>query len=619
VPTSALSTLAWSATAIFLSFFVFTQLSVMLCFVVGSTVSPFVAPLALLLSLAVGDWLARREGLRGRLRIVPSAMVLTVVALALYLASAFFDMSWDGLWYHQTAMYQMSHGWNPLRDPMHNLAPHLQDWLHHYAKGPWYVALALFQTTHHIEWAKAAPWMALAATFLAVFAASTDFGLRRRTAIVVAALVSLNPVVTCQLVSYLVDGLMVSFMACFVAALFRWFRRPSLLIRWILMASAILCINAKLTGLVYLCFGCAAGGLYALMKRRDLLIRYAAFQFACILLGGVVFGFNPFVTNTVHRGNPFYPWLGSAAHPSFAQRGQDPNELYETPKNMAGHSRFFRFYYAIFSHPGPQTFLNGEPAQLMWPFNVRWNDFTAFRFHEVRISGFGPLFSGAFLISLCLLGVALVRPGIPREIVVLLVGAIVASLLVSVHTWWARYGPQLWWLPIIAVIAGLQRCVPVGSGSAPASGAVAGALACHSEAGNEARGSAAPAATETTGEGAGRNTRGRACSPTRWAAWGLAALLLINAVLVGAAHFRWEMEATRTTHEQMALLRQKGEIEVNFQYFREPFGERLRAAGVTFRAVGKLPCDHPMELMSVVPGYPGTIPACFNESKSSKP
>jgi hypothetical protein len=395
-------------TAIFLSFFVFTQLSVMLCFVVGSTVSPFVAPLALLLSLATGDWLARREGLRGRLRIVPSAIVLTVVALALYLASAFFDMSWDGLWYHQTAVYQMSHGWNPLRDPMHSLAPHLQDWLHHYAKGPWYVALALFQTTHHIEWAKAAPWMALAATFLAVFAAGLDFGMRRRTAIVIAALVSLNPVVTCQLVSYLVDGLMVSFMACFVAALFRWFRRPSLLIHWILMASAILCINAKLTGLVYLCFGCAAGGLYVLMKRRDLLIRYAAFQLACILLGAVVFGFNPFVTNTVHRGNPFYPWLGSAAHPSFAQRGQDPNELYETPNNMKGRSRFVRLGYAIFSHPGPQTFYNGEPAQLMWPFNVRWNDFTVFRFHEVRISGFGPLFSGAFLISLCSAGH---RPG----------------------------------------------------------------------------------------------------------------------------------------------------------------------------------------------------------------
>jgi hypothetical protein len=55
-------------------------------------------------------------------------------------------------------------------------------------------------------------------------------------------------------------------------------------------------------------------------------------------------------------------------------------------------------------------------------------------------------------------------------------------------------------------------------------------------------------------------------------------------------------------------------VKIDFQYFREPFGERLRAAGVTFRGVRRLPCDHPMELMSVVPGYPGTVRACFDES-----
>ena len=143
----------------------------MLCFCLGARVSPFLAPNALLLALAVGDWLARREGLHGRFRIAPTAIALAVVGLALFFAAAFFDMSWDGLWYHQTAVYQMSHGWNPLRDPQHDFVPHLQDWLRYYAKGPWYVALALFETTHQIECAKAAPWIALAATFLAVFAA----------------------------------------------------------------------------------------------------------------------------------------------------------------------------------------------------------------------------------------------------------------------------------------------------------------------------------------------------------------------------------------------------------------------------------------------------------------
>jgi len=88
-----------------------------------------------------------------------------------------------------------------------------------------------------------------------------------------------------------------------------------------------------------------------------------------------------------------------------------------------------------------------------------------------------------------------------------------------------------------------------------------------------------------------------------------------HAVLVGVAHFRWEREATRTTYEQMALLRQNGEVDVDFQYFREPFGERLRAAGVTFRAVRVLQCDNPMELMSVAPGYQEQFECVYRKSE----
>jgi hypothetical protein len=559
-PYRSLSTLFWSVTAILLSFFCLTHFIVILCFSLHSHVSAIAAPTALLVSLVIGDWLARREGLRGGLRIAPPAIVLTVIGVALFLAAAFFDMSWDGLWYHQTAIYQMSHGWNPIRDPLHNFVPHLQDWLRYYAKGPWYVALALFETTRNIEMAKAAPWIAMMAASFAVFAVSLDFGMRRHTAVLIAALVSLNPVVTCQLASYLVDGLMVSFLACFIAAMFRWFQRPSLLVVVIAISSSILSINAKLTGLAYLCFFCAAGGFYILMRRRDLLWRYVMIQIVSIVVGTVVFGFNPYVTNTIHRGHPFYPMLGTAAYPSLSERGQDPIEMYETPHNMVGRNRFVRFAYAIFGRPGSQPFFQGENASFMLPFDVGWRDFNIFYFHEVRISGFGPLFSGGLLIGLLLICIALVRPGISREILILFAGAIVLSVLISTHTWWARYGPQLWWLPIVAIIAGLS--VP-------------------------------------------------GWRVIRWCAYVLAVILLVNGVLVTIAHFRWEIEATRTTNEQMALLRQKDEVEVDFQYFYEPLSERLRAAGVTFRASRQLHCDNPMELMSVAPGYPGAVRVCI--------
>ena len=557
-----LATLCWSTTAILLGFFFFAQAGVLLSFSVGWRVSPLVAPAALLLALASGDWFARREGLRGRLRLGPPAMAVAVCGVSWWLAAAFFDMSWDGLWYHQTAIYQMAHGWNPLRDPMHSFVPSLEDYVRYYAKGPWYVAVALFQTTGHIEWAKPAPGMALAASFLAVTAASLGLGMRRRTALVVAALVSLNPVVVCELVSYLVDGLLISFMACYVAGMITCFRRPSLPIHLLALVSMVLCIGTKFSAFVFLCFFCAAGGLYLLFVQRRFPWRYAAVQTACLLVGAGVFGFNPYVTNTLRRGHPFYPWLGTAAYPSYVQRGRDPNEMYETPHNMVGRNRMIRFGYGLFGRPGSQPYFGGKDASLMWPFDVRWKDFQIFYFHEVRISGFGPLFSGAFLISLALLGAAAIRPGLPRVAVLLLTGAVVASLLVGVHMWWARYGPQLWWVPIIAIVAGW---------AVPASRA------------------------------------------TQRTAWGLAGLLLVNAVLVGVAHFEWEWHATRTTYEQTALLRQKGEVQVNLQYFREPFGERLRAAGVAFRAVRRLECAHPMELMSVAEGYPGQIRACVPE------
>lgn len=562
VSQSNLSTLCWSVSVILLSFFCLTHIGIMLGFVVGQLPSPFAAPVALFVSLAIGYWLSGREGLGGLQRFVPPAIALAVVGIALYLASLFFDMSWDGLWYHQTAVYQMAHGWNPLFDPLHAFVPHLQPWLRFYAKGPWYVALGIFESTHNIEMAKAATWIALAATFFVVLATCLDVGMRRGKATVIAMLVSLNPVITCQLASYLVDGLMVSFLACFVAAQLRSIQRPSALVHAVGVMSAILCINAKLTGVVYLGFFCAAGVLYLLILRRDLVIRYAVLQGASVLVGLLLFGFNPFVTNTVNRGNPFFPVLGSTAYPSLSQRGLDPIEMYETPHNMVGRNRFIRFAYAIFGRPGSQPFFQGENAQMMWPFDIGWKDFKIFYFHEVRISGFGPLFSGALLIGLIVVGFSLARPGMPRLLVILLTLTIVLSVLVSTHTWWARYGPQLWWLPIVAVIAGL---------------AVPG------------------------------------WRFVRWAAGGLAGILLVNAVLVAITHFQWEIDATRTTYEQLSLLRGKGNVAVDFQYFGEPFGERLRNAGVTFHAEQTLHCINPMELMSVAPGYPGAVHMCVDE------
>jgi len=550
------SALCWTVVAILLCFFCLVHLGVMLCFSYNKSVSPFVAPAALIVALVIGDCLARREGLRGWRLIWPPLISLAVVAISFPLAAAFFDMAWDGLWYHQTAIYQMAHGWNPIYDPMHSFTAHLQDWLRHYSKGPWYITLAFFQITNDIEWSKASPWMILAATFLAVMAACIDYGMSRKKSALIAALVALNPVVTCQLETTQIDALLASYMAIFVAVMFSYFKRRSPLIICVLAASAILLINVKFTGLVYLCFFAAAAGLYVLIKRRDVLFKFALILIVPFLLGIFLFGYNPYVTNYVHRGHPFYPLMGTKAYPSHDQQGRDPVELYETPVNMRGRSALYRHFYGIFGRP--YNLFDGTDVQFMWPFDVRWKDVEYFRYHDLRIGGFGPFFSGALIIGLALLIMAFFRRGIPRGIILLSIVTIIASLAISRHTWWARFAPQVWWLPIIAVLAGL----------------------------------------------AVRRRR-----ILWWASAVLAAILLINAMLAAGVHFKWEIFATRKTYEQMAFLKDKGEIEVAFGYFREPFGERLKKGGVKFRAVRNLRGGNIIELMSVMPEYPGSVRA----------
>ena len=90
----------------------------------------------------------------------------------------------------------------------------------------------------------------------------------------------------------------------------------------------------------------------------------------------------------------------------------------------------------------------------------------------------------------------------------------------------------------------------------------------------------------------------------------MAAILLVNAALIAVARFQWEVEATRRTTEQMAFLSQKSDVQVNLAYFGEPYGERLRAAGVKFQAVNRFPRGvNTIELISVDPGYPGAVRA----------
>ncbi|MGA8111515.1 MAG: hypothetical protein WB974_18895 [Acidobacteriaceae bacterium] len=559
----SLASVCWVTSASVAAFLCFLQLGAMASLLAGRAGFALIAPMALMAALFSAYWLARREGLAGSLRWWPAGLALVLLASALLLSAFFYDFSWDGQWYHQLGVIAIAREWNPLSDPMRSFAEspsrlHSQLYLRHYAKGPWYAAATVFATTGRIEPGKCINGLILMASFLGTLAACLSAGWRRSRAFAVAAVVALNPVAVSEVTTFLVDGVMASSLFLAAAALVTALRHPRPAVIATAVAASIVCINSKFTGLVYLCFLFAAVGLWCLFKARRSLAPLAYGATATLVLGTCLWGYNPYVTNTLYRHQPFYPILGSAQYPSLAQQGNDGNEKYETPKNMVGRNRAVRFAYSIFGRPGNQPYREGKNASLMWPFTAHLHDLYTYTYQDPRVAALGPLFSGCFVLGAALgVWLLLQLDSSSRWLLILVSATIPASLLISKDCWWPRYGPQLWLLPIVPMLFAFR-------------------------------------------EGSSRlQVR---------LSWALCALLLCDATVVGAVRFNWETRASLTLRHQLRDLRNSGqEYEFSTRFFDDSAKERLTEAHVRFRDLGmrKLPQGH--ELESVVEGYPDAI------------
>jgi hypothetical protein len=551
-----LATICWTTTAILAGFICFTQAGMMLSMLMGRVGIAWASPVGLTLALIAGDRVGRRMGLTSRQRIGPPVLALGVVGLGLAFSAFYFDLSWDGQWYHQTGIYALATDWNPLTNPFRAFPepPRAELWVRHYPKGPWYVAAAIFDTTGRVELGKCINVIAWAAMGLATCAAALNYGMRRSRAAAIAVVIAMNPAVISELTTYMVDCVMMSFLTVVAAAIFSGFRKPQPVVILVGLLAAIVTINAKFTGLVFLCVLFAAAGLWCMLQARKWLLRYCGLALLAILLGAGIWGYNPYVTNTIYRYNPFYPQSGSKTFPSLDDQGMQGIEHGETPKNFLPHNRFSRLFLATFGRPGNMPYHRERNSQLMWPFTARWADLFYYRYHETRVAGFGPWFSGALLFSLGLAAWILLKRRSARGVMIFVALTIVASLVISPYFWWARYGPQLWLLPIVPAVFAFWA------------------------------------------------------APSRWTlnvAWILVALLAVNAGIVTAVRMKWETDASQTLRRQLTELRQSDrQIIFNIPRFGVSVGERLKEWGITYENGDAKQVGTGPRLMSMVEDYP---------------
>ncbi len=426
-------------------------------FFLGVPISRFHALVAAAMAGGFGWWGVNFYFPLERIRVFGLLFGSAVISFFLFawLNSRIYDISWDGQTYHAEAIEQLANGWNPFREASPpGLVIHKYPWffpiyLGFFPKGPWICAAALYKFSGSFESGKAFHLMLILACLLFSFAAlSTLRSIKWPWRVILSLLIAFNPVSLCQMLTYYVDGQLSSLLAITVALLILIYRRPDPVLMVVLALAVILMINVKLTGALYV--STLAGGywlFYTVVKKT-----YRAELTAWLMAGGILgvgfVGFSPYVTqfikNFISAGNPFHPYAGWTS-----MVGLDSPEIFGNKLD-----RVRMLAISLFS----KSEVLPIPFKLKLPFIFSLSELRAFAFPDVRIGGFGPLFSGAIVLSVAILVVLFWkyhRRLLCAAHLLVLMSLICVSALFFSESWWARYAPQLWMVPLITAIFGL--------------------------------------------------------------------------------------------------------------------------------------------------------------------
>jgi hypothetical protein len=269
----------------------------------------------------------------------------------------------------------------------------------------------------------------------------------RAAAWVAAPLLAFNPVSMYQSLTFYVDGLLGSLLLCLIALGCLIYKRPGWLLLSVYTMAMILTMNIKFTAIGYA--GVLTIGLLIALYMSEQFIRLKQlFRVAALggMIGVLIVGYNPYVTNTLHDGHPFYPLAG-----------EDAIDVVKsfTPRNLERMNRFEMAAASYFAKPmGNDT--AKKPTEFQWPFMFDIKKLPTFAETDVAVSGFGPLFSGALILSLLALVSAFrKRPGVSLAAVGV-IAVLAGSSFINPAAWWARYVPQLWAVPIICALLALS-------------------------------------------------------------------------------------------------------------------------------------------------------------------
>jgi len=454
-----------------LSFIFFTITLSSIAFLFHGGISPVWLILSLLISITLTYWrLVKTLVIRPYIWV---GVLIVIITGAVAFSSQTLDSTWDGNDYHKTAIGELKDGWNPVWEEMlefHNSSrnpmatpgredefrDYLTNWTDHYAKASWIFAANIYKVTGNIESGKA---ITILSMFLVLFFALSFFYklFDRNKAIIIALLLTFNPVVITQVFNYYNDGILGNYiivlLLLFSMLIFRKldYTKDRIIILTAITMAIVPVVNLKFSALAYVAIVAAVYYIYLLFKKDWKLVRDVTVTgLISIVLGVFVVGASSYVLNTITHQNPIYPLAGEGKIDIMAI--QQPVGYAEQP----GIKKFIA--NNLYATTNLSYDLNAtETPQLKVPFTISLDELAILEgTSDARQAGYGVWFGGILIVS-TIAAIYLVLRYARKyaeylPIILLPLATVAITVLVFDNTWWARYLPQLIIFPVIVIV-----------------------------------------------------------------------------------------------------------------------------------------------------------------------
>jgi len=423
--------------------------------------------LAFLLPAGGAAWLALAGVATARIKSVARLLLVQVSIMGLLTAVAaqFDDLSWDGMGARIEPIIAISSGWNPVKDREGVSLTELAQ-THSYLQGSVNAALGQQHTlgcvlssnlcfwSGSLNAGKAiTPLLALGA-FGIVFGALISLSLPFGWALTLALLASLNPVAIYQSSSYYIDGHTACLFTAMIFSALRLLVAPLDTIGVLAMVVSFLGLSAaKTSGVLY-------GGIIDMI----FMVFYAAThlkKLKPILIFLAVSALITWPAGILFRKFGGFPSL-SLAYLQVAAGNGPGYGVGGGASEVQALLKLDKLQTFLVSYFAPSDSI---PKRLETKFPFYFNRRELALFEDLspdpRAGGFGPLYGGCLLLAVASAGMILLGRAPPMAALFPMV-----PILLSVgatQTWWARWAPQGWLIPVaflLPVLCSLRHVPP---------------------------------------------------------------------------------------------------------------------------------------------------------------